>query len=93
MQVYTVSEKDRQLHVAILTEVSPRTGKEVILVALHYWDIPAHRIYNKTFPASKYDQVKKAAYALYNRETTPEAVFNGHWMTASKAQEASHDIR
>lgn len=86
MQMHIVNEEDRQIAVNVFTAISPKDDKERIYAELHYWDKPAHRIYNKVFPAAKYPLVMDSFHALYNREITPDKLFNGNWLRAPEGR-------
>ena len=71
----TISASDneyRTMNLAIGTGTNHKTGKEYIYCEISYLDKETKALYNKVFPASKYDGVCRVYRALENGLITPK---------------------
>jgi hypothetical protein len=67
MVVYCADEEDRSISLNVGTGIRAKNGKAFIYCELSYHDKKSGKEYNRTFPATKFDEVSNRFHALYNR--------------------------
>jgi hypothetical protein len=66
MIIHCADDEKRSISLKVDTGTKWTTGKEYIYCELSYRDKKTNKSYNKVFPATKFDDISKRFYALYN---------------------------
>lgn len=66
MIIHCADDEKRSISLNVGTGTKWTTGKEYIYCELSYYDKTARINYNKVFNATRFDEVSKRFYALYN---------------------------
>lgn len=66
MIIHCANDENRSMSLNVSTGTKVKTGKEYIYCELSYHDKKNGKSYDKVFPATKFDEVSKRFYALYN---------------------------
>ena len=67
MVVYCVDDEERSISLNIGTGTRAKTSKAFIYCELSYRDKKSGKAYDRTFPATKFDEISKRFYSLYSR--------------------------
>jgi hypothetical protein len=66
MVIHTADDKAKTLSLNIGTGTKLNSGKEYIYCELYYHNKKSGKSYDKVFPATKFDEVSRLFYTLYN---------------------------
>lgn len=67
MVVYCADDEDRSISLNVGTGIRVKTNKAFIYCELSYHDKKSGKEYDRTFPATKFDEISKRFHSLYNR--------------------------
>lgn len=67
MIIYCVDDEERSISLNVGTGIRAKTNKAFIYCELSYYDKKSGKKYDRTFPATKFDEVSNRFHSLYNR--------------------------